>query len=50
MIRICAYDGPDQHQRYLKQYGVQDVVLSETSLPDHATRFADEILESADAH
>ncbi len=51
MIRICAYDRPDdRYLRYLAQYGVQDVVLSEGSLPDHETRFAPDNLDSADAH
>ena len=51
MIGICAYGRPDdRYLRYLAQYGVQDVVLSEDSLPDSAERFAPSRLESSDAH
>ncbi len=52
-MRICAYaglDAQDDYLRLLKQYGVNDVVLSSISHPDFARRFSAENADKAGAH
>lgn len=52
-MRVCAYELPDAGQdylRFLKQFGIDDVVLSSRSHPDAAQRFSAENADSAGAH
>ena len=44
-MRICAYSRPDakgEYLRFLKQYGIEDVVLTVNDHPDAERRFARE--------
>ena len=52
-MRICSYarlDARDDYLHFLKQYGVDDVVLSSTSHPDAARRFSIENADKLGAH
>ena len=52
-MRICSYarlDERDDYLHFLKQYGVDDVVLSSTSHPDAAQRFSIENADKPGAH
>ena len=52
-MRICSYaqlDERDDYLQFLKQYGVDEVVLSSTSHPDAAQRFSIENADKPGAH
>ena len=52
-MRICSYarlDARDDYLQFLKQYGVDDVVLSSTSHPDAVQRFSDENADKPGAY
>ncbi len=52
-MRICAYarlDAGGDYLRFLKQFGVDDVVLSSASHPDSEQRFSTENADKSGAH